>query len=142
MTLARRNISGGFTLLEMLFVLVIVGLLVGLTAPRFGAGIDRYEALSRRQALEDQIRQLPRRARLAATALELPRDLKAENLGDGSPALTLPDGWSIDFTPPLIISQLGACSASAITLTTPDTSEQAHRYQITDLTCDLAAATQ
>ena len=109
MKLARHNISGGFTLLEMLFVLVIVGLLVGLTAPRFGAGIDRYEALSRRQALEDQIRQLPRRARLAATALELPRDLQVENLGDGSPALTIPDGWSIDFTPPLIISQLGAC---------------------------------
>jgi prepilin-type N-terminal cleavage/methylation domain-containing protein len=129
--------SAGFTLLEMLFVMLIVGLLVGLTAPRFGAGIDRYESLSQKQAMEDQLRQLPRRVRLNAKTIELPRDLKMENLGDDEPVLRIPEGWTISFAPPLVISRLGACSGSTVSLQSAAMPETSSRYRLVELSCEL-----
>ena len=82
----------------------------------YGPSLDRYELLSQRQGIEDQLRQLPRRVRLTARSLELPADIQLENLGDGVPALNIPADWSIEFSPPLVISRGGACSASVVTL--------------------------
>lgn len=48
------HVPAGFTLLEMLFVMLIVGLLTSLMAPRLGGNLEHFEALSQRQELEDQ----------------------------------------------------------------------------------------
>lgn len=122
----------------MLFVMLIVGLLVGLTAPRFGAGIDKYETSSQREYIEDQLRQLPRRVRLSARGLELPKEQQLPDLGDGDPALVLPQGWTLSFTPPLIISRLGACNGTILTLTPPQqTNAPPAIYKVADLSCEL-----
>jgi prepilin-type N-terminal cleavage/methylation domain-containing protein len=134
--------SAGFTLIEMLFVLFIVGLLVGLTAPRFAARIDRYEIYSQRQDIEDQLRQMPRRVRSAAKTVELPADLSMSDLGDGEPVLSMPSGWTISFSPPLVVSRLGACSASEVLLQPVSMTEAAARYKIAELNCELLPVTQ
>ena len=121
----------------MLFVLFIVGLLVGLTAPRLGAGIDRYRALSERQDVEDQLRMLPRRARLLARGLVLPSDEQIKDFGDGRPPLDLPDGWEIVFSPPLLVSPMGACNKSDVVLKPPAGEMLPSRYVLLDLTCEL-----
>lgn len=125
----------------MLFVMLVVSLLVGLTAPRFGAGIDRYEIHSQRQDIEDQLRQLPRRARLAARSVELPADQKLIILGDGEPVLRVPDGWTLSFNPPLVVSRLGACAGSEVTLLSSIQIEASTRYKIVDLSCELLPTT-
>ncbi len=127
----------GFTLLEMLFVMFIISLMFGLVAPRFGAGLDRYELLSQRKDIEDQLRQLPRRVRLSARPLELPGDIKLADLGDGAPPLLVPPGWQLSFTPPMLISRNGACSASVAELIASENIEASARYQVTELTCEL-----
>jgi prepilin-type N-terminal cleavage/methylation domain-containing protein len=133
----RRKCSG-FTLLEMLFVMFVVGLLVGLIAPRFASRIDAIERFSQRQELEDQLRQLPRRVRLAGRGIELPKDVALANLGDGEPVLKVPEGWAVGFEPPLMIGVNGACSASSVSLTTPEPKELPSRYRIAELSCELS----
>lgn len=121
----------------MLFVMFIVGLIVGLTAPRLGAGIDRYELLAQRQSIEDQLRQLPRRARLVGRAIELPHDIKSGDIGDDHPALSIPSDWSITFSPPLVISRLGACSETEVQLQSAKDMSATQRYKLTEPACEL-----
>jgi len=128
----------GFTLLELLFVMFIVGLLVGLIAPRFGYRIDRMERVSQKQDFEDQIRQLPRRARLAGRSIELPKDLSMTDLGDGAPALNIPTGWALRFEPALLIAANGVCSATSLTIVFPDADEIPAKYSIAGLSCELS----
>lgn len=118
--------------------MLIVGLLVGLTAPRFGAGIDQYETRSQYEHIEDQLRQLPRRVRLAARGLELPKDQQLTNLGDGEPPLNLPPGWTVTFYPPLVISRLGACNGTTVTVSPPSQNTASpHLYKILEFSCEL-----
>ena len=78
--------AAGFTLLEVLFVVFIVGLLTSLLAPRIGASLSSFEAVSQRRLIEDQLLQLPRRVRYIGRGLELPRDQEKKDIGDGAPA--------------------------------------------------------
>ena len=130
----------GFTLLEMLFVLVVVGLLVGLTVPRFAAGLEQRELIAQRADIEDQLRELPRRVRLNAHPVQLPLDLKQPNIGDGFAPLRLPLGWQIAFAPPLEISMLGTCSASTVSVSQPDNPGMDTAYQIAPLSCELSSS--
>lgn len=127
----------GFTLIEMLLVMLIVGLLTSLTAPRIGANLNSYEESSQRREIEDQIRQLPRRVRYLGKGLELPKDLVVSDLGDGGPALKLPAGWSIDFPVALQISPRGACSSSSLRLLRDDDKSGAANYDISEIGCEL-----
>lgn len=131
--------TAGFTLLEMLFVLFVVGLLVSLTVPRFAAGYQQRELLAQRSDIEDQLRELPRRVRLNAHPLQLPADLKLKDLGDGRAPLQLPAGWSVSFAPALEISLLGACSPAKITISHADSPALMARYQLSRLNCEISA---
>lgn len=129
----------GFTLLEMLFVLFVVGLLASLTIPRFATSYQLRELTAQRSDIEDQLRELPRRVRLSAHPLELPADLKLPDLGDGVAPLRLPPGWELGFEPSLEISLLGACSSSRVQITHADTPMLTARYQIARFTCEISA---
>lgn len=139
MVLLSGNRSG-FTLLEMLFVLVVVGLLVGLTVPRFAAGLEQRELMAQRAEIEDQLRELPRRVRLNSQPVQLPLDLKQSDIGDGFAILRLPLGWRIAFVPPLEISMLGICSASTVSVSQPDNPGMDTTYQIAPLSCELSSS--
>ena len=130
----------GFTLLEMLFVLVVVGLLVGLTVPRFAAGLEQRELIAQRADIEDQLRELPRRVRLNAHPVLLPLDLKQPDIGDGFAPLRLPPGWQIAFAPSLEISLLGTCSASKVLVSQQDNPGMDVAYQIAPLSCELSSS--
>lgn len=118
----------------------IVGLLTSLMAPRLGGNIDHFEALSQRKELEDQLRQLPRRIRYVGRKVELPKDLSEADIGDGGgPVLTLPAGWRLTASPPLLISPAGACSASVLQLATVRDASVTTRYQVAELSCEIAA---
>lgn len=122
----------------MLFVMFVVGLLASLTVPRFSAAYQTRELLAQRGDIEDQLRELPRRVRLAARALVLPGDLaKTDFDAVGSP-LRLPDGWDVAFAPPLEVSMMGVCSASVVQVANPAFPDIAARFQIAQATCELS----
>jgi prepilin-type N-terminal cleavage/methylation domain-containing protein len=128
----------GFTLLEMLFVMFVIGLLTGLVAPRFSSRIDQIEQRSQLLDIEDQLRQLPRRARLATRAVELPKDIDSKKLGDGRPVMLLPQRWSVKADPPLLVAANGACSRARLAIEYPESSRPPSYYDVAELSCELS----
>ncbi|MBX3586291.1 MAG: prepilin-type N-terminal cleavage/methylation domain-containing protein [Ramlibacter sp.] len=127
----------GFTLLEMLFVLFIVGLLVSLTVPRYAGNLRQRELATERQTVETRLIVLPRRARLAGVNLKFPDDLGKAELGDGAPVLDVPPGWVLRFTPEWQVTMNSTCSTSTIELTRKDDPALLYRYRVLEPNCDL-----
>lgn len=117
--------------------MLIVGLLTSLIAPRLGGNLEHFEALSQRKELEDQFRQLPRRVRYAGKGIELPKDLSLKDIGDGNPAMKLPDGWKLLFSPALLISSNGACSSSEMELVSNNDASVTVRYDVAEISCEI-----
>lgn len=70
----------GFTLLEMIVVLAILGLATALVAPSAIRGIDSWRRQSELDSLLDQIRALPGNARATGKAIAISDDaLKAKD---------------------------------------------------------------
>ncbi|KAF0812337.1 hypothetical protein IGB42_03327 [Andreprevotia sp. IGB-42] len=127
------RIAAGFTLLELLVVLALLGLLMGLVAPNF---VGQLERSGRRFALDQfqaQLSQLPRWARLSGEVMVLEK-LDAPKLNQGEEILSLPAGWHAAFTPPLRISPSQICSSSSIAVT-DDHAQLAASYKITAPAC-------
>jgi len=129
--------ADGFTLLEMLFVLAIMGLLVGLTVPRYAGNIRQRELATERQTLETRLVTLPRRARMTGVNLELPAQLNKPDLGDGLPVLPVPAGWTIKFEPSWIITLHGTCSSTRMVLSRTDDPTNLYRYSTTEPDCAI-----
>lgn len=125
--------AAGFTLLEIMVVLALLGLLIGLVAPNY---VGQLERSSRRFALDQfqgQLAQLPRWARLSGDAIVLDKLTEPRTAG-GEDILSLPEHWQATFTPPLRISAQQMCSTTTIDIS-DDKGIPAARYQITGPDC-------
>ena len=100
----------GFTLLEMLVVLVIMGMAVAVISPRLQ---NAYDAVARSGERADVVRQLQRLPLLARARDGIDLPAGSSKLGE---LLKLPDGWSAVPERALRIESSGACHASIIGL--------------------------
>ena len=100
----------GFTLLEMVVVLAIVGLVTALVAPAALRQADRWQARLALQDLEQQIGRLPTLARSAGVELVLG--------GERPWPPSLPplrySGGALEFTQPLVIRSNGYCEGGRL----------------------------
>lgn len=110
----------GYTLLEMVVVLAILGLLVGLTAP---ALYRTYQSAMRQSQVEGALAQLGALG-LTAYALgvsfELSADSVNQKLPNGRPLLDLPAGWRLQVPKPVHFNFSGLCDGGALNLVAPD----------------------
>ena len=115
---AARSRGGfpGFTLLEMLVVLLIVGLLTSLGLPRLQRLAESLERANQRTSLIGQIEGLPYRA--YASAREIILD------GGASPAIDIPANWQIKVAQPVRYSANGVCSGGRVSVRDPDGGEE------------------
>jgi prepilin-type N-terminal cleavage/methylation domain-containing protein len=115
----------GYTLLEMVVVLVIIGLAMGLAGSWMFTFIGSWRANARRDTVLGEIQHLPivvRGLGRGITLNQLPvtpgstADAAGQIPESVSSSVRLPDGWLIAFDPPLRILGNGACSSAGFVL--------------------------
>ena len=95
----------GFTLLEMIVVLAILGLATAMVAPSAIRGIDSWRRQAAMDALLDQIRALPGNARASGRAI----DINAAALKSASPPLRIESEWTLAVPAAWKVNANGVC---------------------------------
>ena len=122
---ARRNRLGrsgedGFTLIEVIIVLVILGLLAGLVLPNMPGLFESATRATERDRILDQF------AALGAEAVRQGRDFAVLGTGaDFDPAtymdfepypFVVPEGWEVLVEEPILVRANGVCLGGTVTL--------------------------
>jgi general secretion pathway protein G len=102
----------GFTLLELLVVITLIGLIAGVVAPRFVALGDRLAQKNQLQEARQKVNGLPLLAMRNGSAMRID--------ASGAP-LELPDGWRISARSPVIYQSNGVCLGGDIEVWQNDT---------------------
>lgn len=111
-TFPGRNAPRGFTLLELLVVLSIMGLAAALAAPSVTRSVDSWQAQAQVDAVSDQVRGLPARARNAGRMLLVDDDV----LGTPDAPLTVEPGWTLSAPSSWKVRANGYCEGGMLEL--------------------------
>lgn len=117
----QRSVTG-FTLIEILVVLVIAGLIAGVALPRLVAISQRYEIATQKKRLLSEIGVLGYRAYVtgqARTLTSLPSTLTE------SDTVNVATGWRIEVSPPIQYAFTGICSGGTVKIISPDGATEA-----------------
>lgn len=124
-----RSRQHGFTLLELLIVLALMGLLGSLAVPALGRLIDSLRYRSERSSVIAQINTLSYRNFLLAQDYTLRTENISNTLKDDQPALDLPAGWAVRVPTPVHYQFNGYCSGGVVILIAPDHVPESLRLQ-------------
>lgn len=112
--------SRGFTLLELLVVMAVVGLMAALVAPNLQRLVGSIDRATRRDGVVADIAGLSYRAYVLGESFELSEARFGRVLRDGSPVLALPEGWKVTVARPIQFGFNGLCSGGEVVVRAPD----------------------
>lgn len=127
----------GFTLLEVLVVLVIIGLLASISLPRLSSLFASVENSGQRRSIQDQIEGLGYQAYATGKPILLESSVAEKGVKTSYP-LILPTGWGINVVKPVRYSPQGVCSGGRLTIVDP--SGGAEAFSLAAPQCKLQAS--
>ena len=101
---------GGFTLIEMLVVLVILGLTSALVLPKFPAIYEKFKSKSELETFSQSLAVLPLQAYTKQQTIVL-------NQASANELLKLPSEWEIQIPQPIIYKANGVCLGGELSYT-------------------------
>lgn len=115
----QAPVSKGFTLLEILVVLVIVGLTTSLVVPRLVDLPQRLQAANERKQLLGQIGGLGYRAYREGGGLTLRGQTQDTDPRAIESPLEIPAGWKVSVEAHVQYLPSGTCGGGVVTITSP-----------------------
>lgn len=100
----------GFSLLELLVVLALIGMLTAVVAPRLQRTYDAIAGSGERDEVHRQLERLPLLARAAGAPIELLVGADAALAA----RLALPQGWTVQLLEPVRVEASGACHTARL----------------------------
>lgn len=135
---ARIADLSGFTLIEILVVLVITGLLAGIAFPRLQQLVRSMEMSGQRENILSELEGLGYHAYANGKPIHLTSLPDPEAEKSSEPALHLPAGWRLDVAQAIEYAYNGVCSGGKITLIAPDKATET--FRLTPPLCRLEPA--
>jgi prepilin-type N-terminal cleavage/methylation domain-containing protein len=117
----------GFTLIELVIALAIIGLGLTFILPRMMAWVDRLAFSARQQQFEDTLAELGSRTRRSGRSVVLRSTDLAPGSHQASP-IELPSSWSLTVEPPIAFRYDGLCTGGKVRLNFP-AGERSYRLQ-------------
>ena len=115
----------GYTLLEIVVVLAIMGLVAAMVAPAAVRSIDSWRRQADTDALAEQVRSLPGRARARGRAIVI----DDEALAGEDPPLRGEPGWVLSVPTPWRVHANGVCDGGPLVARDPAGNERAWQVQ-------------
>lgn len=100
----------GFTLLEMLVVLALIGVMAGLALPNFSRFFESFTNSGRWSAIEREIADLPYQVFSAGVALRFDPNSATQRL----PAI--PSDWRVEVSAPILYRESGWCEGGRLAI--------------------------
>jgi len=114
----RKRLTG-FTLIEMMAVLVLTALLAGVVLPSFQHWFEGLETRSESTDVSSRLQRLFARTALLGIDLTLNASTVNTTLPDGHAALELPRGWQLAAGASLQFSASGFCKPAQLAMVSP-----------------------
>ena len=122
-----QRVDKGFTLIELVIALAIIGLGLSFVLPRMMAWVDRLAFSARQQQFEDALAELGSRARRSGHSVVLQSTDFAAHSNEPAP-IELPSNWSLTVEPPIAFRYDGVCTVGKVRLSFP-AGEKSYRLQ-------------
>lgn len=121
------RVDQGFTLIELVIALAVVGLSLSFALPRLTTWVERLAFSMRQQRFEDALSELGSTARRSGRTVILRSTNPVPNAAEPSP-IELPSGWVLNVEPPIAFRYDGICTGGTVHLNFP-AGQQTYRLQ-------------
>ncbi|MBC7622411.1 MAG: prepilin-type N-terminal cleavage/methylation domain-containing protein [Aeromicrobium sp.] len=117
----------GFTLLEMLVVLALIGVMAGIALPNFSRFLESFSIKNQWAAVERELADVPYQVFISGANFQLDSGSAATRL------TTLPEGWRIEAASPIVYRFSGWCEGGRLSILSA--SGERRNYQLVAPAC-------
>ena len=122
----RRPDAGGFTLIEIVIALAVVGLVTGLVIPIAGRWFPQLGRSAQLESVEEALSALPEKARRSGQTISLGNIESGAKPDESGGLIELRTGWGLLVEKPIVYRYDGFCTGGLLRVTFPE-GESAYR---------------